>query len=89
MKQGKIYQAKEVEETCSECGAVKNTKTRFPFHEKYGVYCGTTNAGWLIFRLSGQRECILDGGTFEEVKLDIKFMGDEESGSIISLKEGV
>ena len=74
MKEGRVYKRKEIAERCEKCGASKVSREAFPFGEEFGIYCGTTPAGWLIFRLSGQRECILNGGAFEEVKKNIKFI---------------
>ena len=73
MNNGKIYKTVPFVYECSKCGTKKGEKEmQFPFNEKLGIFCGTTKEGWLIFRLSGQRECIMNGGYYEEVKANIE-----------------
>ncbi len=74
MKLGHIYKPIQEEDDTCKCGAIIPGKfTRFPFDEEYGIYCGTSENGWLVFRFSGKREGIIAGGNYEEVKVDIVF----------------
>ena len=73
LKQGHIYRIVPHSESCSLCGQELKTEiTRFPFDEPYGIYCGVANKnGFLVFRFSGGKEGIVNGGFYEEVKANI------------------
>ncbi len=77
MRPGKVYKIVSVKETnCETCHQKieggEQTR-RFPFDEEYGLYLGELPNGFLSFRFSGQKEGMLAGGSFEEVKADVSF----------------
>ncbi len=45
----------------------KGDRISFPFDEDVGKYLGTVPSGFLEFKLSGTRTCIINGGNYEEI----------------------
>lgn len=79
MEIGKVYRAIPDIEKCSRCGHEKRAKiTLFPFNEEYGIFLGYCESGFGRFLLSGKREALMNGGSYEQVHdVDVKFVDEK------------
>lgn len=72
MEVGKFYKMVPTDQKCDKCGHDKGAWVReFPFGEKVGMFLGFCPSGFLKFRLSGQKQALMNGGSYEEVSVNM------------------
>ena len=81
MEIGKLYKVVNEVMKCKECGQkIEAVHRGFPFGEKYGMYMGIVNSGFLWFKLSKGREGLMNGGNYEKVDGAIKIEFEVKGG---------